>query len=57
MWVLVENYGARKFYERMGFSADGTLKSDDRDDFVAKQMRYCIRKLGQADRSQPFLER
>jgi RimJ/RimL family protein N-acetyltransferase len=57
VWVLVENYGARKFYERMGFSADGTLKSDDRDDFVAKQMRYCIRKLGQADRSPPFLER
>lgn len=26
LWVLEDNYNARKFYERIGFKQDGTIK-------------------------------
>ncbi len=42
LWVLVENQAGRKFYEAMGFSADGATKSEDRPGFALEEMRYRI---------------
>lgn len=39
-WVLEANLGARRFYERQGWTPDGTSKVDDRGDLVLLEVRY-----------------
>jgi RimJ/RimL family protein N-acetyltransferase len=40
LWVLETNSRARRFYERLGWRADGTTKLHDWKDFVATDVRY-----------------
>jgi RimJ/RimL family protein N-acetyltransferase len=40
VWVLDENKRARRFYERLGFVADGVLKSDTIGEAVLNEVRY-----------------
>jgi GNAT superfamily N-acetyltransferase len=40
LWVLEGNLGARRFYERQGWTPDGTSKVDDRGDLVLLEVRY-----------------
>ena len=42
LWVLDTNEIARKFYEKMGFKADGAIKIDVRENFELREMRYFI---------------
>lgn len=44
LWVLHSNVRARRFYERHGWTAEGTTKEHDWDAFVATDVRY-IRTL------------
>jgi ribosomal protein S18 acetylase RimI-like enzyme len=45
LWVLESNLRARRFYEREGWSADGTMKEEERPGFTLRQVRY-HRRLG-----------
>jgi GNAT superfamily N-acetyltransferase len=40
LWVLDSNVRARQFYERAGWSADGTQKVEDRGSFSLHEVRY-----------------
>jgi ribosomal protein S18 acetylase RimI-like enzyme len=40
LWVLDSNIRARRFYEAGGWSADGTVKNDERRGFPVIQVRY-----------------
>jgi ribosomal protein S18 acetylase RimI-like enzyme len=42
LWVLVENALGRRFYEAMGFLADGAKKSEDCRGFTLEEVRYRI---------------
>lgn len=42
LWVLVENALGRRFYEAMGFWADGARKSEDCRGFTLEEVRYRI---------------
>ena len=48
LWVLADNHRARRFYERHGFAADGTLDvyrpSGSADE--VPQVRYTFRRQG-----------
>lgn len=39
-WVIEDNLRARRFYERLGWTADGARRVDDRGDFVLLEVRY-----------------
>lgn len=45
LWVLESNTRARRFYEREGWSVDGTMKEEQRPGFTLHQIRY-HRRLG-----------
>lgn len=47
LWVLEDNYRARRFYERHSFSADGTAKPIERGQVIATEIRYRL-TLGDA---------
>ncbi|MFD4483461.1 GNAT family N-acetyltransferase [Streptomyces sp. NPDC058471] len=40
LWVLVDNSGARRFYERVGYVADGAVQADDYDGVSIPEVRY-----------------
>jgi len=40
LWVLDGNKRARKFYEKMGFVADGAKKIEEREGYVLNEVRY-----------------
>jgi L-amino acid N-acyltransferase YncA len=40
LWVLDGNCRARRFYERHGWHADGSIKVDDRGTFHLRELRY-----------------
>lgn len=40
LWVLVANSGARRFYERAGYVADGAVQADDYDGVSVPEVRY-----------------
>jgi GNAT superfamily N-acetyltransferase len=40
LWVLAENHRARAFYERAGFTPDGTSKSIEMGGVVLEELRY-----------------
>ncbi|MFD9905753.1 GNAT family N-acetyltransferase [Streptomyces sp. NPDC059063] len=40
LWVLRDNGGARRFYERLGYRADGGTQDDDYDGVVLTELRY-----------------
>lgn len=40
LWVISENQRARRFYEAMGFSGDGRVKSVEGPGFVLEEVRY-----------------
>ncbi|MEU2433171.1 GNAT family N-acetyltransferase [Streptomyces sp. NPDC007861] len=40
LWVLRGNEGARRFYERMGYRADGGVQGDDYDGVTLTELRY-----------------
>ena len=40
LWVLDTNVRARRFYEAAGWSADGTVKRDERLGFPIREVRY-----------------
>jgi len=40
LWVLDTNGRARAFYEAHGWAADGASKSEERDSFVLREVRY-----------------
>lgn len=40
VWVLEENKRARRFYERLGFSADGVSKTQTVGEAVLNELRY-----------------
>jgi ribosomal protein S18 acetylase RimI-like enzyme len=40
LWVLKENTGARRFYERAGFHADGAEESFEVDGIAVPEVRY-----------------
>lgn len=40
LWTLDRNARARRFYERNGWTFDGTTKSDDSRGFVLNEVRY-----------------
>jgi ribosomal protein S18 acetylase RimI-like enzyme len=42
LWVLVENALGRRFYDAMGFLADGARKSEDFRGFTLEEVRYRI---------------
>ena len=42
LWVLADNCFGRRFYEAMGFLADGATKSEDRPGFNLEEVRYRI---------------
>ena len=42
LWTLEQNARARAFYERSGWTFDGTTKIDDRDTFVLNEVRYRV---------------
>ncbi|MGX4688911.1 N-acetyltransferase family protein [Streptomyces sp. JNUCC 63] len=44
LWVLKGNTGARRFYERAGFRADGTEQSFEVDEVAVPEVRY-VRSL------------
>ncbi len=40
VWVLETNQRARSFYEKFGFKTDGLRKTEKRDDFELREIRY-----------------
>lgn len=40
LWVLDANARARRFYERAGWAADGTVMDDDSRGFMIRELRY-----------------
>ncbi|MFE5484625.1 GNAT family N-acetyltransferase [Streptomyces sp. NPDC056527] len=40
LWVLAGNGGARRFYERAGYVADGAVQADDYDGVSVPEVRY-----------------
>jgi GNAT superfamily N-acetyltransferase len=40
LWVLETNARARRFYERAGWRPDGEAKSEPREDFDMREVRY-----------------
>jgi GNAT superfamily N-acetyltransferase len=52
LWVLADNPRARRFYEREGWSADGTTKSEEWLGLTVAEVRY-RRALSPADRTRP----
>lgn len=40
LWVLDTNLRARRFYEQLGWTADGATKVDQREDFALSEVRY-----------------
>ncbi|MFJ2102881.1 GNAT family N-acetyltransferase [Streptomyces anulatus] len=40
LWVLTDNTRARRFYERAGYIADGTVQADDYDGASVSEVRY-----------------
>lgn len=40
LWVLDTNLGARRFYERAGWIADGTTKTEERPGALLREVRY-----------------
>ncbi|MFE7132492.1 GNAT family N-acetyltransferase [Streptomyces sp. NPDC057638] len=40
LWVLAGNTGARRFYERAGYTADGGEQDDTYGDVVLREVRY-----------------
>ncbi|MGW4211553.1 N-acetyltransferase family protein [Lentzea sp. NPDC004789] len=40
VWVLEDNKRARRFYERLGFTADGVSKTQTEGDAVLIELRY-----------------
>lgn len=42
LWVLDSNERARRFYEAMGWRADGRGKVDRRGEFELKEVRYAV---------------
>lgn len=40
LWVLDTNTRAQAFYEAHGWAADGATKSEERDSFVLRELRY-----------------
>ncbi|MGW0902954.1 N-acetyltransferase family protein [Streptomyces sp. NPDC002853] len=40
LWVLTDNSGARRFYERAGYVADGAVQVDDYDGVSVPEVRY-----------------
>lgn len=42
LWVLTSNTAARQFYERKGWSADGTTKTEMWEGFELAEVRYAI---------------
>lgn len=42
LWVLTDNAGARRFYERAGYVADGAVQADDYDGVSITEVRYRI---------------
>jgi ribosomal protein S18 acetylase RimI-like enzyme len=40
LWVLEKNERARRFYERLGFRADGLTKSETADGVTVNELRY-----------------
>ena len=43
LWVLERNIRGRRFYERMGFLADGAVKEERRPGCVLSELRYADR--------------
>lgn len=41
LWVLESNQRARDFYERVGFSLDGTTRTSEKDGQHLVEVRYC----------------
>ncbi len=42
LWVLTTNDRARLFYEKAGWSPDGTTKTEDRPEFTLHETRYSL---------------
>lgn len=42
LWVLDSNHGARSFYEALGWTIDGALKNDPRQEFELHEVRYRV---------------
>ena len=40
LWVLTDNWPARRFYERQGFAADGAVRTLDFDGTPIEEVRY-----------------
>ena len=40
LWVLENNYRARRFYERLGFVPDGPTRQETFGDIVINELRY-----------------
>ncbi|MEU6847372.1 GNAT family N-acetyltransferase [Streptomyces sp. NPDC046716] len=40
LWVLTDNSGARRFYERAGYVTDGAVQTDDYDGVSVPEVRY-----------------
>ena len=40
VWVLETNQRARSFYEKFGFKTDGLRKTEKREDFELREIRY-----------------
>ncbi|MEU3345136.1 GNAT family N-acetyltransferase [Streptomyces sp. NPDC006700] len=40
LWVLTDNTGAPRFYERAGYTADGAVQADDYDGVSVPEVRY-----------------
>ncbi|MFE2876171.1 GNAT family N-acetyltransferase [Streptomyces roseus] len=40
LWVLGDNAGARRFYERTGYQADGAAQDDVYDGVTLRELRY-----------------
>ena len=40
VWVLEDNPRARRFYERLGFTSDGTTREETFGSAVVKELRY-----------------
>ena len=40
VWVLETNQRAKSFYEKFGFKTDGLRKTEKREDFELREIRY-----------------
>ena len=45
VWVLETNQRARSFYEKFGFKTDGLRKTEKREDFELREIRYSYRQI------------